>query len=165
MRALVDKAYPSLDNVVQQQLALQKYLSQLDNEQVAFNVRQRKPKTIEAAVDATLECESYLVKPVISGVAVAPVQVLVRVRDSVLVDMMTKLMERMDRLEGNSKGTQPKREVVRRPSDQEGKAKVVVCYRCGQEGHFAWGCAQQKKFSSQGMRVPWGGCPNPKGDY
>ena len=128
LRALVDKAYPSLDDVARQQLALQKYLSQLDNEQVAFNVRQRKPKTIEAAVGATLECESYLVKPVTSGAVVAPVQVLVRDRDSVLVDMMTKLMEQMDRLEENSKGTQPKREVVRRPSDQEGKAKVVVCY-------------------------------------
>ena len=58
LRALVKKAYPSLDDVVQQQLALQKYLSKLDNEQVAFNIRQRKPKTIEAAVGATLECES-----------------------------------------------------------------------------------------------------------
>jgi len=117
---------------------------------VAFNIRQRKPKTIDAAVGATLECESCLVKPVTSGAVVAPVQVQVKDRDSVLVDMMTKLMEWMDRLEENSKGTQPKWEVVKRPTDQEGKAKVVVCYRCGQEGHFAQGCAQQKKFSSQG---------------
>ena len=146
----MDKAYPSLDYVAWQQLALQKYLSQLENEQVAFNVRQRKPKTIDAAVGATLECESCLVKPVTSGAVVAPVQVQVKDRDSVLVDMMTKLMEQMVRLEDNSKGTQPKREVVRRLSDQEGTAKVVVCYRCGQEGHFAQGCAQQKKFSSQG---------------
>jgi len=44
---LMDKAYPSLDDAAQQQLALQRYLSQLENEQVAFNVRQRKPRTIE----------------------------------------------------------------------------------------------------------------------
>ena len=46
LRTLVDKAYPSLDDEVWQQLALQRYLSQLDNEQVAFSVKQRKPKTI-----------------------------------------------------------------------------------------------------------------------
>ena len=82
------------------------------------------------------------------------------------MDMMTKLMEWMDRLEESLKGTQPKWEVVKRLCDQEGKVRVVVCYQCGQEWHFAWGCAQQsKKSSSQGKRVPWGGCPNPKGDY
>ena len=63
LRILVDEAYPSLDDEAQQQLALQRYLSQLDNEQVAFGVKQRKPKTIDAAVGATLELESYLVKP------------------------------------------------------------------------------------------------------
>ena len=65
---LVDKVYPTLDNKAQQQLALQIYLSQLDNEQVAFSVRQRKPRTIEAVVGATLECESYLVRPTQIGV-------------------------------------------------------------------------------------------------
>ena len=79
LRALIDKAYPSLDDVARQHLALQKYLSQLDNVQVAFNVRQRKPKTIEAA---TLECESYVVKPVTSGAVVAPVQVQAKDRGS-----------------------------------------------------------------------------------
>ena len=57
----MDKAYHFLDDKARQQLALQRYLSQLDNEQVAFSVKQRKPRTIEAAVGATLECESYLV--------------------------------------------------------------------------------------------------------
>ena len=56
LRILVDKEYPSLDNEAWQQLALQRYLSQLDNEQVAFGVKQ---KTIEAAVSITLECESF----------------------------------------------------------------------------------------------------------
>ena len=56
LRILVDKAYPSLDNEAWQQLALQRYLSQLDNEQVAFGVKQ---KIIEAAVSITLKCESF----------------------------------------------------------------------------------------------------------
>ena len=55
LRILVDKAYPTLDDDARQQLALQRYLSQLQDEQVAFGVKQRKPKTIEAAVAATLE--------------------------------------------------------------------------------------------------------------
>ena len=102
LRALVDKAYPTLDDEARQQLALQRYLSQLDNEQVAFSVKQRKPKTIEAAVSATLECESYLVRPTHSGAVVAPVQM--ESKDNTLVEMMTQLMARMDKLEENSKG-------------------------------------------------------------
>ena len=41
---------------------------------MAFSVKQRKPRTIEAAVGATLECEAYLVRPTLSGAVVAPVQ-------------------------------------------------------------------------------------------
>ena len=72
LRTLVDKAYPSLDDEVWQQLVLQRYLSQLDNEQVAFSVEQRKPKTIEAAVGATQ-----------NGAAIAPVQM--EPKDSALI--------------------------------------------------------------------------------
>ena len=39
LRVLVDKAYPSLDDEAWQQLALQRYLSQLENDQVTFNVK------------------------------------------------------------------------------------------------------------------------------
>ena len=74
LRVLVDKAYPMLEDDARQQLALQRYLSQLCNDQVAFGVKQRKPRTIEAAVGATLELESYLVQHGSSG-TVAPVQV------------------------------------------------------------------------------------------
>ena len=130
LRILVDKAYPSLDDEAWQQLALQRYLSQLDNEQVAFSVKQRKPKTIEAAVGATLECEFYLITPQ-SGAAVAPVQV--ESKDSALMEMMTQLMARMDRLEESSKHGHFKKEAPRnvekaRVLDQEVKSKVVVCF-------------------------------------
>ena len=49
-------------------------LSQLDNEQVAFSVKQWKPRAIEAAVGAILECESCLVRPT-QGAVVALVQI------------------------------------------------------------------------------------------
>ena len=42
------------------------------------------------------------------------------------MDMMTQLMARMDRLEENSK--LKKDSTTQRPSEQETKSRVVVCY-------------------------------------
>ena len=145
----MDKAYPTLDDKVRQQLVLQRYLSQLDNEQIAFSVKQRKPTTIEAAVEATLECESYLVRSTHqSRAVVAPVQA--ESKDSALMEMMTQLMTRMDRLEENSKGAYLKKRTTQQPLEQEAKPWMVVCYQCGQEGRFARGCGQPKRSSNQG---------------
>ena len=41
-------------------LALERYLGELDNPKVAFAVRQREPKTVDEAVTAMLEIQSYL---------------------------------------------------------------------------------------------------------
>lgn len=49
-------------------------LSQLHNDQIVFGVKQSKPKTIEAAVEGTLQLESYLVQDNSPG-TVVPVQV------------------------------------------------------------------------------------------
>ena len=81
-----------LEDDTRQQLALQHYLSQLCNDQVAFGVKQRKPKTTEAAVGATLELESYLVQHSSSG-TVAPVQVnYVCQKNNNLMDTMSQLL-------------------------------------------------------------------------
>ena len=179
LRVLVDRAYLSLEDEARQQLALQRYLSQLDNEQVAFSVKQGKPRTIEAAVSATLECESYLVRPPQRS-AVAAVQM--EPKDSALMEMMTQLMARMDRLEENSKSVYSKKdtqttsdtsgmsrfsdqEIKPRGTNQEVKPRRVVCHRCGQEGHFARGCVRNLGNPlTRETRVPWGNCPDPKGN-
>jgi len=102
LRILVDKTYPTLDDDARQQLALQRYLSQLQNDQVAFGVKQRKPRTIEAAVVATLELESYLVMHSPSS-TVAPVQVPVdHGGQRGVMDMMTQLLTHMEKLEAGS---------------------------------------------------------------
>ena len=59
-----EKAFPELDAKSVEQMALSHYLSQLSNPQVAFAVKQQRPKELEEAVRSTLEVESYLVKPV-----------------------------------------------------------------------------------------------------
>ncbi|KAL5500595.1 hypothetical protein EMCRGX_G012184 [Ephydatia muelleri] len=43
-----------------ERLALNQFLSQIDNPQVAFGVKQKRPGNIDEAVAATLELESYL---------------------------------------------------------------------------------------------------------
>lgn len=60
LRLLSDKAYPELEEGAKEMLALNAYLAQLDSPQVAFGVKQKIPQTLDEAVTATLELESYL---------------------------------------------------------------------------------------------------------
>ena len=57
---LAEKAFPQLQVEAREQMALTQYLLQIDNTQLAFSVKQQKPTTLDAAVSATLEMESYL---------------------------------------------------------------------------------------------------------
>ena len=63
LRHLTEKSFPELDA---KNLALTHYLSHLTNPQVAFLVKQQHPKKLKA-VCATLEVESYLLKPAVVG--------------------------------------------------------------------------------------------------
>ena len=56
-------------------------------------MKQRKPKTIDTAVRATLELESYLVKPkqgIVAAVQAGPTQ-------ATLLEMMEELMTQMNK--------------------------------------------------------------------
>ena len=60
LKILADRAFPDLQEEAKEHLALTHYLGQQENPQVAFGVKQRRPKTVDEAVTVTLELESYL---------------------------------------------------------------------------------------------------------
>ncbi|KAL5496456.1 hypothetical protein EMCRGX_G012740 [Ephydatia muelleri] len=60
LRVLADKAYPDLEEKARERLALNQFLAQIENAQVAFGVKQKRPTNVEEAVVATIELESYL---------------------------------------------------------------------------------------------------------
>ena len=53
LRSLADRAFPDLQPEARECLALQSYLKQLDQPQVAFSVKQTRPRTLDEAVAAT----------------------------------------------------------------------------------------------------------------
>lgn len=60
LKALVEKAFPDLYDAAQDHLAVNHFLAKLMDPQVAFNVRQTKPKTLDEVVTATLDVQSHL---------------------------------------------------------------------------------------------------------
>ena len=59
LRCLADKAFPTLEEDARELLAVDRYLSNITDPSIAFAVRQKRPETMEEAVAATLEMESY----------------------------------------------------------------------------------------------------------
>ena len=59
LRCLEDKAFPTLEEDARELLAVDRYLSNINDPSIAFAVRQKRPETMEEAVAATLEMESY----------------------------------------------------------------------------------------------------------
>ena len=53
LNTLVNKAYPELQDDAKEQLALTHYLGQLEQQQLAFSVKQRRPKLMDAAVSVS----------------------------------------------------------------------------------------------------------------
>ena len=158
LRRLADKAYPDLQEEAREYLALNSYLSQLSDPQVSFGVKQRRPKSIDDAVTTTLELEAYTKtgpgrKTHVGGEA----SVVVTMRDADEDDLVQKLgnlLQRIERLEADrqSAGTEFG-SGHRRSSDQSVGTGLgsghrglqqdgsVICRKCGQEGHYARGCA------------------------
>ena len=166
LELLAEKAFPALQEEAREHLTLTQYLGQLDCSQIAFSVKQKRPKTVDEAVSATLEMESYLVSPKASRVAQveveaeAPEQTLVAAVQSqqeTMMDMMKTMMDRLGKLEaggsknsnvapsGANSGRQSWKPRDPQPTSQETEVRTpITCYRCGKEGHYARGCAVRR---------------------
>ena len=112
LQLLADKAFPELQEAARSQLAINSYLQQLDHLQVAFGVKQKRPKTIDEAVSATLEMESYATQPgsatTVSAVegSESPAVVAATQLTEKLSTLVEKLTERVERLELNQVSTE-----------------------------------------------------------
>ena len=164
LRLLAGKAYPTLQAEAQEALALNRFLTQLEHPQINFAVRQKQPANIDQAVQYTLEAESYLnphkqkvettIAPVISHSQVDndPSDELVAAtssRSNPLAVIMNRLDEIECQLNSLSAAKKSEHSSKRNPNQttwsgtQPGTQPraPVVCFKCGQEGHFARGCA------------------------
>ena len=164
LKLLADKAFPELQEAARSQLAINSYLQQLDHPQVAFGVKQKRPKTIDEAVSATLEMESYVTQPG-SAAAIAVVEesettaiaaaTQLTEKLSTLVEKLT-VTERVERLElnqgpdafrvGEKTYSYGPRSRSRGGGGTRGRgaqrARNTQCWNCGLTGHIARNCRQ-----------------------
>ena len=103
LRNLADKAYPDLQEEARERLSINTYLDQLPQPQLSFAVRQKQPATLDEAVAATLEMESYLAPCGAASIGQAEVDSVDKVdtgdKVAQLTDVVGKLVERVERLQ------------------------------------------------------------------
>ena len=144
LRSLADKAYPDLSEDARERLSINAYLTQLPQPQIAFSVRQKQPSTLDDAVTATLEMESYLPPHSLSAVdsvegagtdsvVVGQVAQLTRA-----VEKLTKQMEQLQRMESDS--APDNRQAVQTRPRRGRRPFTGVCWNCGKPGHVSRNC-------------------------
>jgi len=154
LRTLAEKGFPNLSEEAREQLALQNYLQQLDQPQIAFSVKQKRPTTLDEAVTATIEMETYL--PASSKVTVAvceqedepaePVPIApVTDTTAKLTSLIERLVERVEKLEQQTDPRMQQQEERYSTRDRSRpRAASGACWLCGKRGHFARNCRQSR---------------------
>eukprot|EP00731_Ephydatia_muelleri_P002128 Em0001g2128a len=188
LRSLVEKAYPALQEEAKAQIALSHYLRHLDQPMTSFSVKQRTPKSLDEAVSATLEIESYQIGlPKIESGAVgvplmdskthpeveeAEIGTVASRSSSQLQDgLVHQLLQRLDKIEHELR--RPERERDEKASDGQRSPRSVTCWNCGRRGHLGQGTASLIvdtgagitllrrdvwKGDLNGKLLPWYGC-------
>ena len=148
MCILSEKAFPTFHQKDREQLALQRFLNLLENPEIALSVRQSRPKKIEDAVERALEMGSYV--PLLPTAQVeGKSDGLVDnnqghvSNSSLLVEKITLLTDQVEQLKLTiSKLKAHSDSMIRRESKVKPvQRNLVVCKKCGREGHFSRGCA------------------------
>ena len=141
LRLLAERSFPDMSESAREQLALQVYFRQLHHPQVAFSVKQKQPATLDEAVTATIEMETYLPPKTAAAVSnlesvteeqsapVCPVTTASKrnTRDEEIQLSLDKIVQRIEALETVLPTTTT-------------KMKNIKCYNCGKEGHIARYC-------------------------
>lgn len=96
LKALVDKGYPTLQDEAREQLAINMFLQQLTPFQVAFGVKHKRPRTLDDAVAATLEMESYVSPSPVGVSSTQPEEVVCStVSEASRLDKLTQVVEQL----------------------------------------------------------------------
>ncbi len=178
LKQLVERAYPDLQEDAREQLVLTHYLGQLEHQQLAFSVKQKRPKTVDEAVNATLEMESYLL-PKGSGVtqvaegymSIEPVS-LVHGQNDAVMTLLQQVVDRMDQLEAKVASLTQSQQGVGKVRGEKPNTSIppphgpIVCHRCKKWGHQARGCVALRPQQTQGNpgnRRPWCSWPDTRG--
>ena len=174
LRMIAEKAYPNLEDEAKETLALQAYLAQLSDPQVAFGVKQKTPKDLDEAVTATIELESYLV-PRANVVSVTDATdytadgtvgteseatstvsaISVTERLAGLVEKLTLRVEQLESAQQDRQATGSNRYLrgkYSRPArtvnggERRYSRGEIVCFRCGIKGHIARECRRGPSY-------------------
>eukprot|EP00731_Ephydatia_muelleri_P028964 Em0020g608a len=163
LKGLADKAYPDLEEAARERLALNQFLGELDKPQVAFGVRQGRPKGLDEAVSLTIELESYIggshgkparinfsqVDAELPNASASTTVAEEQECSGVLAVTLQSINERLQRLELRLKNSEAitEREEQREP-------RKPRCWNCGKRGHIARLCRSRDSTQQQGNYRP-----------
>ena len=139
LKALADKGYPTLQDEAREQLAINMFLQQLAPPQVAFGVKQKRPRTLDDAVAATLEMESYVSPPPFGVSSTQPEEVACSpVSEVSRLDKLTRVVEQL------AEQVERLQQWETQPRQRRTRPFTGACWKCQQPGHMARDCSQNR---------------------
>ena len=157
LKVLADKAYSDLEEKARERLALTQYLAHIENPQIAFGVRQKRPETVDAAVTATIELESYLGST--SGAQKGNIATTAVAGPETLAEALKVLNDRLQKLEvlvvNKAESSSAGKPISQGTTQGRGaEKKRPTCWHCGRKGHIARNCWERQSQQSQGNFNP-----------
>ena len=156
IRKLVIKGYPTADNITRETINVRHFIKGLQEQQAALHIGMKDPKSID---DARLILETYnsLRDEVKSGATrVREVTAVTKPTNGSYVsedrlqefgrDIKTSLGKKIDQLASkiaDNTSTKPEPYQSRKPPAK--KLSDVVCFRCGNMGHYSKSCPPDNK--------------------